>query len=98
MGAIRRVGSTEALFSSQGDGRFHQSRILEGLWSVLVLARLHQPLRVLLGLVHAEASRAEQRLRRQHAVLGAHDLRGGDGGEGAVWRRSRAARAAARGA
>ena len=39
-----------------------------------MLARLHQPLRVLLGLLHAEARRAEQRRRRELAVLRANHL------------------------
>ena len=48
--------------------------VLDRLGRVLVLARLLQPLRVLLGLLHREARGGEQRLRLDHRVLGAHDL------------------------
>mmetsp|Transcript_25467 Transcript_25467/g.81464 ORF Transcript_25467/g.81464 Transcript_25467/m.81464 type:complete len:623 (+) Transcript_25467:165-2033(+) len=48
--------------------------VLDRLGRVLVLSRLDQPLRVLLGLLHAEARRAEQRGRRELAVLRAHQL------------------------
>eukprot|EP00966_Prymnesium_polylepis_P114602 2647999-Prymnesium_polylepis.1 len=44
------------------------------LGRVLSLTRLYQPLWVLLSLLHAEASLAEQRGRIKHAVLSAHDL------------------------
>ena len=49
--------------------------VLDRLGRVLVLARLLEPLRVLRGLLHAEARLAEQRRWRKHRVLGADDLR-----------------------
>eukprot|EP00964_Phaeocystis_antarctica_P086004 scaffold54405_cov55-Phaeocystis_antarctica.AAC.3 len=48
--------------------------VLDRLWRVLVYTRLHQPLWVLLGLLHAEAWRAEQLRRLEHAALRAHYL------------------------
>ena len=48
--------------------------VLDRLGRVLVLARLLEPLRVRLGLLHAEARRVEERRRLEHRVLGAYDL------------------------
>mmetsp|Transcript_47477 Transcript_47477/g.101366 ORF Transcript_47477/g.101366 Transcript_47477/m.101366 type:complete len:277 (+) Transcript_47477:229-1059(+) len=50
--------------------------VLERLRRVLVLARLGEPVWVLLGVLWAEACRAEQLLRLEHAVLRAYDLGG----------------------
>ena len=61
----------EGALGAEDEGR---DAVLERLGRVLVLARLHEPHVVLLGLLEVEARLVEQRRRLEHRALGAHDL------------------------